>query len=213
MDQRNWNLRPGDIEARSMAIINSEAGEHSWPPDQWAVIQRMIHTTADFDWAEITLIQDQAVKQGMEALAGGCTIFTDTKMAQMGISSWRVGPLGVEVKCLIGREEVLERAARQNTTRSLAAMDLAVEADPEAVFVIGNAPTALLGLLEHCRAGRAEPRLVVGLPVGFVNAAEAKAELAASDLPFITARGRKGGSAVAASAINALANMVLEKQA
>ena len=212
MERQSWNLKPEDIETRSMAIINAQAGEHGWPPQRWAVVRRMIHTTADFDWARITLMQDQALRGGIMALAGGCTIFTDTQMAKMGMSPRRLEPLGVEVRCLINYEPVMARAAETGTTRAVAAMDLAVEEGPRAVFVIGNAPTALLRLLEHTQAGRARPALVVGLPVGFVNAAESKAALAQSDLPFITAQGPKGGSAVAASVINALAIMALEQQ-
>lgn len=211
MDGQTWNLKPEDIEARSMAIIDAEAGPHGWSPQEWNIIRRMIHTTADFDWAEISLIQQKAVDKGIEALSTGCTIFTDTQMAKVGISPWRVDSLGVEVHCLISDHEVRAMAAKNGTTRSVAAMDLAVERNPRAVFVIGNAPTALLRLLEHCRSGKADPRLVVGLPVGFVNAAEAKEALAETYLPYVTAQGRKGGSAIAASVINALAIMTLEK--
>lgn len=210
MDQQAWNLKPDDIEARSMAIIDAEAGAHEWPPREWSVIRRMIHTTADFDWAGITLIHDQALESGIRALSGGCTIFTDTQMARMGISSRRIEPFDVEVRCLISDEVVSARAAKNGTTRAVAAVDLAVDMAPEAVYVIGNAPTALFRLLEHYKAGKAKPQLVVGLPVGFVNAAEAKQALAETDLPFITAKGRKGGSAVAASVINALAIMASE---
>lgn len=212
MERQSWNLKPEDIETRSMAIIDAQAGEHGWPPQRWAVVRRMIHTTADFDWARITLMQDRALRGGIAALTRGRAIFTDTQMARMGMSLRRLEPLGVEVRCLINHGPVVVRAAETGTTRAVAAMDLAVEEDPTAIFVIGNAPTALLRLLEHTQAGRARPVLVVGLPVGFVNAAESKAALAQSDLPFITAQGPKGGSAVAASVINALAIMALEQQ-
>lgn len=212
MNQQSWNLKPDDIEARSLAIIDSEAGEHGYSPKQWAIIRRMIHTTADFDWANITMISDEAIATGIKALNNGCTIFTDTQMAQMGISPWRMEPLNVDVRCLISRGQTIARATAGATTRAVAAVDLAVETNPEAIFVIGNAPTALFRLVEHARAGRANPGLIVGLPVGFVNAAESKQVLAESDLSFITARGRKGGSAVAASVINALAIMALENQ-
>lgn len=212
MDKQAWDLKPEDIETRSMAIIDAQAGAHEWPRRQWPVVRRMIHTTADFDWAEITLIQNGALDSGLGALSAGCTIFTDTQMAKMGISAWRLAPLGADVRCLIGDERVRAHAAEAGTTRAVAAVDLAVETDPHAVFVIGNAPTALFRLLEHARAGRARPPLVVGLPVGFVNATESKQALSETDLPFITARGPKGGSAVAASVINALAIMALEQQ-
>ena len=213
MDENAWNLAPGEIETRSMAIIDAQAGPHDWPPDAWQVVRRMIHTTADFDWAGSTLIHPQALASGIEALKQGRTIYTDTQMARMGISAWRVAPLGVKVHCLISDEVVRELATDNGTTRAVAAMDLAVGRDPKAIFVVGNAPTALLRLVQHAQAGRARPSLVVGLPVGFVNAAEAKAVLAQTDLPYITARGPKGGSAVAASVLNALAILATEETA
>jgi len=212
MNGQAWNLKPDDIETRSLAIIDDEAGEHGWPPREWAILRRMIHTTADFEWAKITLFQDQAIESVLKAFSREFTIFTDTQMARMGISPRRIEALGGDVRCFMGDEVASARAAKNNTTRAVAAMDLAVDMDPEAVFVIGNAPTALLRLLEHCSSGKARPQLVVGLPVGFVNAAEAKASLAQTDLPFITAKGRKGGSAIAASVINALAIMALENR-
>ena len=195
-----------------MAIIDAEAGAHEWPPREWSVIRRMIHTTADFDWSGITLINDQAMERGLRALSNGCTIVTDTQMAKMGISSRRIDALNARVCCFMGDEAASARAAKNGTTRAVAAADLAVDMAPEAVYVIGNAPTALFRLLEHCQAGKARPQLVVGLPVGFVNAAEAKEALAETNLPFITAKGRKGGSAVAASVINAMAIMALENR-
>lgn len=195
-----------------MAIIDAEAGAHGWPPREWTVIRRMIHTTADFDWSGITLINDQAIERGLRALSNGCTIVTDTQMAKMGISSRRIDVLNAQVCCFMGEEVASVRAAKNGTTRAVAAADLAVDMAPEAVYVIGNAPTSLFRLLEHCQAGKARPQLVVGLPVGFVNAAEAKEALAETNLPFITAKGRKGGSAVAASVINAMAIMALENR-
>jgi precorrin-8X/cobalt-precorrin-8 methylmutase len=212
MDGQAWNLKPDDIETRSLAIIDDEAGAHGWPPREWAIVRRMIHTTADFEWAKITLFHDQAIESGLKALSRSCTIFTDTQMARMGVSPWRIDKCGSQVRCLMNDEATIARAAKNGTTRAVAAMDLAVDMDLEAVFVIGNAPTALLRLLEHCSSGKARPQLVVGLPVGFVNAAEAKHSLAQTDLPFITAKGRKGGSAIAASVINALAIMALENR-
>lgn len=212
MDEKAWNLGPGQIEARSMEIIDTQVGAHSWPPEAWQVVRRMIHTTADFDWARITLIHPEAIERGVRALRRGCTIFTDTQMARMGISAWRLAPLGARVRCLMAEEEVKARAAAEGTTRAVAAMDLAVQMDPEALFVVGNAPTALLRLVQHAEAGRARPALVVGLPVGFVNAAEAKETLAHSRLCHITAQGPKGGSAVAASAVNALAILAGEER-
>lgn len=211
--EQTWNLPPEEIERRSLAIIDAEAGQHGWDERQWAVVRRMIHTTADFDWRDITLFHGLAVESGLAALKSGCAIFTDTRMAQMGMSQWRLAPLGVDVRCLMDDPDTARLAKQGGATRALAAVDLAVERGDCDVFVIGNAPTALLRLVEHIQAGRAKPRLVVGLPVGFVNAAEAKDALAQCQRPYITAKGRKGGSAVAASVINALAILALEKQA
>jgi len=210
MTDQTWNLPPEEIERRSMAIIDAEAGAHPWGPRRWAVVRRMIHTTADFDWRDICMFHDQAIDSGLAALQSGRVIVTDTRMAQMGLSPWRLDKLGVVARCLVDDPATAAIAKARGVTRSLAAVDLAVEQNLGQIFVIGNAPTALLRLLEHCDAGRVKPSLVVGLPVGFVNAAEAKDALGQRDLPFITARGRKGGSAVAASVINALAIMALE---
>jgi precorrin-8X/cobalt-precorrin-8 methylmutase len=205
-----WNLAPADIETASMEIIDLEAGNHAWPPGQWPVVRRMIHTTADYDYLDTVRMHPQAVPSGLAALRAGCRVLTDTRMAQAGMPARRLEPLGVKVECLMNHAEVARRASEHGTTRAVAAIDLALESGPPGIFVIGNAPTALLRLIEHIQAGRVTPSLVVGLPVGFVNAAESKQALAALDLPFITALGRKGGSNVAASVINALAIMCTE---
>jgi precorrin-8X/cobalt-precorrin-8 methylmutase len=206
----DWNLLPMDIEEASMAIIDQEAGDHSWPPEQWPVVRRMIHTSADFDYLKNVRMHPRAIDSGMAALRDGCRLLSDTRMAQAGISQRRLEPLGARVECLMDHPEVASRAKEQGTTRAVAAVDLALQDGAPDIFVIGNAPTALLRLVEHIQAGRANPALVVGVPVGFVNAAESKDALAKLDVPFITALGRKGGSNVAASVINALAIMCAE---
>jgi precorrin-8X/cobalt-precorrin-8 methylmutase len=152
-----------------------------------------------------------AVSSGLQALRSGCRVLTDTRMAQAGMPTRRLEPLGVTVQCLMDLPKVAARAAAAGTTRAVAAVDLALEQGAPDIFVIGNAPTALYRLIEHFAAGRVRPALVVGLPVGFVNAAESKQALSELDLPFITALGRKGGSNVAASVINALAIMCAEE--
>ncbi len=206
-----WNLKPDEIEARSFAIIDQEAGEHGFGPEEWSVVRRMIHTSADFDYVKNVRIQARALESGKAALKGGARIVTDTRMAQMGIPLRRLEPFGASVQCLMDDHRVAEQARKNGTTRAVAAVDLAVENGPPEIFVIGNAPTALFRLMEHIQAGRAAPALVVGLPVGFVNAAESKEALAGLDIPHITALGRKGGSNVAASVINALAELCLEE--
>ncbi len=203
----NWNLGPLEIERRSFAIIDGEAPPHEWPHEAWTVVRRMIHTTADFEFVTTTRMSPHAIERGIGALKSGAVIVTDTRMASMGISKRRLEPWQVEVACLIDDPEVAARAKKNGTTRALAAVDTAVERFGDAVYVIGNAPTALFRLMEQLDKGAVTPRLIVGMPVGFVNAAESKAELLKRDVSFITAVGRKGGSAVAASVINALAQL------
>lgn len=203
----NWDLPPQEIERLSWEIIEAEAPAHVWPPQAWRIIRRMIHTTADFDWVRHTLIHPGAIESGLAAIKAGTPIFTDTRMAQAGIAQRRLAPFGGSVRCLMDDPAVAELAQRQGTTRAVAAVDQALPQLTGAIYVVGNAPTALYRLLQHIAAGQARPALVVGLPVGFANAAEAKAALAATDQPHITAVGRKGGSAVAACVINALAEI------
>ncbi|MBI4797326.1 MAG: precorrin-8X methylmutase [Desulfarculus sp.] len=203
----NWNLPPQEIERLSWEIIEAEAPVHAWPPQAWRIIRRMIHTTADFDWVQCALIHPLAIEGGLRAIRAGALIYTDTRMAQAGISAKRLAPYGCQVRCLMDDPRVARLATEQGTTRAVAAVDLALPELTGAIYVVGNAPTALYRLLQHMEAGRANPALVVGLPVGFVNAAEAKQALAVCDQPFITAQGRKGGSAVAACVINALAEL------
>ncbi|MBI5522487.1 MAG: precorrin-8X methylmutase [Desulfarculus sp.] len=203
----NWNLPPQEIERLSWEIIEAEAPPHAWPPDAWRVIRRMIHTTADFDWVANTRIHPLAMERGVQAIKAGATVYTDTRMAQAGISAKRLAPYGCQVRCLMDDPQVARLASEQGTTRAVAAVDLALPELTGAIYVVGNAPTALYRLLQHIETAQARPALVVGLPVGFVNAAEAKQALAQSSQPFITAQGRKGGSAVAACVINALAEL------
>ncbi len=197
-------MKPEDIEALSFEIIDAEAGAHPFPWDEWRIVRRMIHTTADFDWIQTVRFHSKAVSAGIDAIRSGKPIVTDTHMAASGINRTRLIEYGTTIHCLVDDPRVAEQARQAGTTRSLAAIDQAVDQFPDALFVIGNAPTALLRLIEHIRSGSAAPALVIGLPVGFVQAAESKAELMKLDRPFITNVGRKGGSAVAASVVNAL---------
>ncbi len=213
------DIRRGqDIEAESLRIIESEAPEpRAYAGDQWRIVRRMIHTTADFGLLDLVRFHPLAVEAGRRALAAGCTLVTDTEMARAGIPDRRMNALACTVRCLMRDPEVLALSEAQGCTRARAAVDFAVERiNPPrgpAVWVIGNAPTALLRLLEHVDAGRAEPALIIGMPVGFVNASESKALLLAqSKIPYIAIEGRKGGSALAASAVNALAELVLHAE-
>jgi len=204
-----------DIETESLRIIDAETPEpRPFAGDQWAVVRRMIHTTADFEMLGLVRFHPRAVEAGLAALAAGATLVTDTEMARAGIPERRMIPLGCTVRCLMRDPEVLELSRRLGCTRARAAVDFAVERIAPEIYVIGNAPTALLRLLEHIEAGRAKPALIVGMPVGFVNAAESKDLLMAQDaVPYIAIKGRKGGSALAACAVNALAELVLARRA
>jgi precorrin-8X/cobalt-precorrin-8 methylmutase len=206
-------MRGEDIEAESLRIIEAEVPEpRPYQGAQWLVVRRMIHTTADFELLDLVRFHAQAVQAGLDALARGCTLFTDTEMARAGIPDRRMDALGCSVRCLMRDPEVMALSRAQGCTRARAAIDFAVSTIRPEIYVIGNAPTALLRLLEHIEAGRAAPALIVGMPVGFVNAAESKDLLLRQDsIPFIAIEGRKGGSALAASAINALADMAISR--
>jgi precorrin-8X/cobalt-precorrin-8 methylmutase len=174
-------------------------------------VRRMIHTTGDVDFHQTVQVHPQAIAAGVEALRRGCSLATDTRMLLAGISTGRLSRLGVEPFCILDEPEVAAAAARQGTTRTAAGLALALPRLAGGIVAIGNAPTALLQLLELLAAGAPGPALVVGLPVGFVNAAESKEALSRQNCPFITALGPKGGSALAAAVVNALAIMALEE--
>jgi precorrin-8X/cobalt-precorrin-8 methylmutase len=202
------HLRPEEIEAESFRMIDEEVGPHPWPPAEWQIVRRAIHTSADFEYARTMLMSPDVVTRGVAALQGGRNIVTDTTMALSGISKARLDPFGISAQCLVADPVVAKAAEKLGVTRSLMAMRSAA-LDPEnGIFVIGNAPTALFELLRLVREERLRPALVVGLPVGFVGASESKEELVRTAeqffIPFITNRGRKGGSNVAAAVMNAL---------
>lgn len=203
---------PMDIERESMRIIDAEVPEpRPFAGAQWLVVRRMIHTTADFELLDLARFSPGAVEAGVAALAAGCALFTDTHMARCAIPLRRLTPLGCSIACFMDDPAVAGRARSEGITRARAAVDHAAERMDGAILVVGNAPTALLRILEHVEAGRMAPALVVGMPVGFVNAAESKELLMAQDrVPWITIAGRKGGSALAGSAVNALADMALD---
>jgi precorrin-8X/cobalt-precorrin-8 methylmutase len=197
-------MQPHEIEALSFKIIDAEVGDHGFPADQWQVVRRVIHTTADFDWQTMIRLHPQAIAGGVAAIRRGCTIVTDTHMARTGIRRRDLKRFGAAVNCYMTDERVHAAAAREHITRARAAVDVAAPEIGGGIFVVGNAPTALLRLIELIEEGAADPALVVGLPVGFVNAAESKARLMECDVPYITNVGRKGGSNVAAAVVNAL---------
>lgn len=200
---------PAEIERTSMDIIQRELTERGivLPEEHAAVVKRVIHTTADFDYAENLRFTEGAVPTALEALKKGLPIVTDTNMAKSGISGPGLKRLGGEVFCLMAEPEVAARAKREGTTRAVAAIEIEAARWPNAIFAVGNAPTALFQLTEEIKRG-CRPSLVIAVPVGFVNVVEAKEAIwnTCQDygIPAIAAWGRKGGSTVAASICNAL---------
>lgn len=201
--------KPMDIERRSFEIITQLLGEQVIPAENELVVKRVIHTTADFDYAENLAFSDHAVAQGIAALRAGCDIVTDTQMARSGINKRVLEGLGGQVHCFMSEAEVAALAGRRGSTRAAASMRWAAEhVKKPCIFAVGNAPTALLELGELIRGGALSPALVIGVPVGFVNVVESKKRLLETcrrhGVPAIVALGRKGGSNVAAAICNAL---------
>lgn len=207
-------VEPGAIENKSFAIIDSEVPEpRPFSGSEWQIVRRMIHTSADFELLSVVEFHPDAVREGIEALLGGCSIITDTEMARMGITSRRMELLGCSVKCYMNEKKVKEKAMEEGITRASAAVDHALPMINGSIWVVGNAPTALIALMAKLREGKYKPALIVGMPVGFVNAAESKDLLIEqTDVPFITIKGRKGGSPLAATVVNQLAEIALEQK-
>ena len=202
-------IKPMDIEKRSFEIITELLGDRRLDPENELVIKRAIHTTADFDYADNLVFSPHAVKTGIEALKGGCDIVTDTQMAKAGISKATLAKLGGEVHCFMSDPDVAAEAKARGVTRALVSMEKAAKLDKPCIFAIGNAPTALIRIRELVDAGELTPALVIGVPVGFVNVVESKELIIESSVPHIVARGRKGGSNVAAAIVNALLYQIL----
>ena len=193
-----------DIEKRSFEIITELLGEKRFDPENEPVIKRAIHTTADFDYADNLVSSPHAVQKGIEALRGGCDIITDTQMTKAGINKTILGKLGGEVHCFMSDEDVAREAKARGVTRAIVSMERAAKVGKPCIFAIGNAPTALICIRELIDAGKLNPALIVGVPVGFVNVVESKELILELDTPHIVARGRKGGSNVAAAICNAM---------
>jgi precorrin-8X/cobalt-precorrin-8 methylmutase len=198
-------VRPAEIERRSFQIITDELGDRVLDPENAPVIKRVIHTTADFDYADTLYFSPHATARGVEALRAGCSVVTDTTMAMAGINKRVLGRLGGSVINFIADPDVAREARERGVTRSAVAMDHAARLDQPLVFAIGNAPTALVRIYELVSAGlMPAPRLVIGVPVGFVNVVESKELVRGLGVDCILAMGRKGGSNVAAAIVNAL---------
>ncbi|WP_027718530.1 precorrin-8X methylmutase [Desulfovirgula thermocuniculi] len=199
---------PKTIEEESMRIIEQVVELHAFSPGEKAVVKRVIHSAGDPSLAGLMRFHPRALECGVAALRSGCIILTDVSMVKSGLSRKPLALLGVEVRCLIDHPAVAEMAREKGITRAMAAMELGASVADGGIIAIGNAPTALFALCRLIAGGKAKPALVVATPVGFVGAAEAKRELMALDVPYITVTGTRGGSPMAAAIVNALLFMV-----
>jgi len=197
-------MKPYEIEKLSFKIIDSEAGDHEFEPVEWRIVQRMIHTTADFEYIKNVRFHPKAINAGIKAIQRGCRIITDTNMAKTGIRKGEVSLFKCKVYCFIGDSDIAEKSKKEGITRAEASVNKAFDTDQDGIYVVGNAPTALFRLIKLVKEKKAVPDLVIGVPVGFVNAKESKDALIELDIPYISNVGRKGGSNLAASIVNAL---------
>lgn len=206
------NVKPREIEARSFEIITQELGDKPLVPGTELIVKRCIHTSADFDYADNLCFSEHAVEKAMQAIKEGACIVTDTQMAKSGINKRALARYGGEVYCFMSDEDVAAIAKQNGSTRATACMDKAAAMDKKLIFAIGNAPTALVRLYELIQEGRLRPELIIGVPVGFVNVVQSKELIMETEVPYIVARGRKGGSNIAACICNALLYMIDDKR-
>ena len=205
-------VKPNEIEKKSFEIITSELNGRTFAPEIEPIVKRVIHTSADFDYADNLVFTEGAVPRALEALKKGAHIVTDTTMAMSGINKRTLAALGGEVHCFIGDEDVAQQAKERGVTRSMISMEKAAAMEVPLIFAIGNAPTALISLCELMDRGAVSPELVIGVPVGFVNVVESRELVLEHEVPAIVARGRKGGSNVAAAIVNALLYQVRQRE-
>lgn len=205
-DMRQMTGLGRNIEDSSFAIIDSEAGPHSFTLDQWEIVRRVIHATADFEYKNLVSFHANALEAGIEALRAGCPILVDVKMIQAGLNEDRLAAYGCVVQSYISDSDVIEMAKKNNSTRAIEAMRKAHRLGKlnGAIVAIGNAPTALLETVRLIKDENAHPAMIIGVPVGFVSAAESKEALISQSIPYIVSHGRKGGSTIAVSIIHAL---------
>lgn len=202
------NVKPMEIEKRSFEIITEELGDTPLTPGTELIVKRCIHTSADFDYAKNLCFSENAVEKALEAIREGACIVTDTQMAKAGINKKALARYGGEVFCFMSDEDVAQTAKANGTTRATASMDKAALLDKKLIFAIGNAPTALVRLYELIQEEKLSPELIIGVPVGFVNVVQSKELIMESNAPYIVAKGRKGGSNIAACICNALLYMI-----
>lgn len=201
-------LKPHEIETRSMAIIDGLLPPGDWSPGERAVVKRLVHTSGDPSLATAVRFHPDAIRAGVAALRAGASVFSDTHMVRTGVNQNRVRDLGGTVECLISDEAVAAESRRSGRTRASCAMRSFGSRLDGAVVALGNAPTALREVLRLAAEGVARPALVIGMPVGFVDAAESKDALMAGDLVYIAIEGTRGGSPLAAATVNALLRLV-----
>ena len=202
---------PQTVEEASLKVIEEEIGPHHFTPEQLAVVKRAIHATADFDFARNIVFHPIAVEAGIAAIKAGADIVADVQTVEVGISKDRLKKYGGSVWCFISDQDVIQKAKKENVTREIVSMRKAAETSDGAIYAIGSAPTALLELIRLIQEGKAKPSLIVGVPVGFISAAESKEQLLSLSTPFITCRGRKGGSPAAAAIIDALSLLATKR--
>ena len=203
---------PGEIEKRSFEIITRELGDKILDEEKAPLIKRVIHTSADFEYADTLCFSDDVIAKALKAIRSGASIVTDTQMGRAGINKRSLAKYGGQVYCFMSDEDVAAEAKKNGTTRAVASIDKAAAMDQPLIFAIGNAPTALIRIYELVKEGKLSPALVIGVPVGFVNVVQSKELIMETEVPYIVARGRKGGSNVAAAICNALLYMIDEKR-
>lgn len=200
---------PQEIEKRSFEIITEELGDVKLVPGTEPVVKRCIHTSADFDYAKNLVFSDGVIEHALKVLGSGATIVTDTQMAMAGVNKKKLAALGCQIRCFMSDSDVAEEAKKRGVTRAVVSMEHAAKLPGPLIFAIGNAPTALVHLYELVKSGAVKPELIIGVPVGFVNVVPSKELiLTLDDVPYIVARGRKGGSNIAACICNALLYMM-----
>lgn len=197
------NILPSEIERRSFEIIESEL-KREIDEKVKKVVMRVIHTTADFDYVENLYFSENVIDIIKDAIKNGADIVTDTQMARSGINKNRLSEFGGEVHCFMSDSDVAESAKKNGTTRASASMEKAAKLKKKCIIAVGNAPTALIKLYELIKSGKINPVAIIGVPVGFVNVVYAKELIMTADVPYIVAKGRKGGSNVAAAICNAI---------
>ncbi len=198
------NIKPGDIEKRSFEIIQEILGDRKLDPKYEAIIKRCIHTSADFEYADSLYFTEGVVEAIKDALKKGAYIVTDTKMGQAGINKKKLDEMGCKVLSFVSDEDVVKKAKERGVTRSLVAVEKAAKLDKPVIMAVGNAPTALLSIESLYKEGKFKPVAVIAVPVGFVNVIESKERIIDLGVPAIVAKGRKGGSNIAAAIINAI---------